>query len=212
MQEALEEGGPDESTDASFGQALASFGLAGWLAFVEMVVFKGLGSVFRFLLFLWILFGAARGAPTEERGLSVWSPDSVGLNGDGNQVCLLTEDVANFWRTTECEGAVQSFCMSVLLTIGVWEIWKSVWRRFRPTRGPGRTVGCQTDGRGVVPLPLSEGIPHRGRILFLFFGKEVSLWKPRAIPNRCSLSFIGLVGDYLRKVEDGEVSDSASSG
>ena len=171
-QEALENGGPSEGAEASSGQALGDFSLVGWYISAGIAVFEGLGSVLRFLLLLCVLFGTARGAPTEERGLSVWSPDSVGFNGGDYQVCPLTEDVATFQRTTE--GAAQAFCMCVLITIGVWEIWKSVRRRFWSTRGHCRTVGCQTDDRGVVPLPLPEGSLTEGAS-FSAFGKEVSL-------------------------------------
>ena len=64
-------------------------------------------------------------------------------------------------------------------------------------------MACQTRELNVVPLPLSDAVPHRDQILF-------SLWlagykvDAEGYPEEVQEDFHGLVGSYLCGLEDSE--------
>ena len=77
--------------------------------------------------------------------------------------------------------------------ISIWETFK--WGACR-RKAKAKTALIQTDGQGIVPLPLAEGVPNRARIVY-------SLWRAgydvdvSSYPEDVQEEYFGLVGRHL---------------
>ena len=96
----------------------------------------------------------------------------------------------------------------IAAAIGIWEFLKFLLRRCQ-RRKDFKTAASQTQGSGIIPLPLPDGIPHRDRILFCLWRSGFSI-DVECYPRKIQDSFNFLVGDWL--VRGARNSESSSSG
>ena len=91
--------------------------------------------------------------------------------------------------------------------IVVWELGRCGIRSCWSFRSSCKDQGCQTSDGKVLPLPLDERIPHRGKILFCLWKAGIRV-EEEFYPEDIQNELTWLIGDYLVKLEAGEVSGS----
>ena len=104
-----------------------------------------------------------------------------------------------------CDGSYLWEASKAVLLILTWEITRHLCfccRRVSKTR----SVGSQTDPGATISMPLGADVHCRGRILFCLWQAGFNI-DVGPYPERIRSEFHGLVGDYLLRVEDGEISD-----
>ena len=128
-------------------------------------------------------------------------------NGGCLQVYQSTEEASG--SVGNCDGTTLEFLCKIILVVGTWEIVKKACQWMCLRRKTLVHNGSQTHPLGIVPMPLSQGIPNRGHILF-------SLWRggykidAEDYSEKIRSRFHSLVGHYLSRVEEGVVSEGSS--
>ena len=143
-----------------------------------------------------ILFGLIRSNEAyevqrvvEDTGIGQGEPTSS-LVPYVEHACAASEIMVEKKEWTSVWEAVK-ICSIIVL----WEILRRAHRAlFKKTK----SVHSQTQEAGIVPMPLSAGIPNRARILFSFWkaGYEVPI---EPYPEEVQSQFHSYVGEYLRR-------------
>ena len=168
-----------------------------WGRLARLVVFFG--------VVLWFLLYGLRRVSAGEVAL-VEGGECV-ANGGCLQVYQSTEEATG--SVGNCDGTTLEFLCKIILVVGTWEIVKRACQWMCLRRKTLVHTGSQTHPLGIVPMPLSQGIPNRGHILF-------SLWRggykidAEDYSEKIRSRFHSLVGHYLSRVEEGLVSEGSS--
>ena len=202
---------PSESIGAAFQDATgaeivsASQGGVG-LSFGGLVVFW-----FRVVIVLWVCICAAQG--TSELVVYNGPPDEVldpVCSSRPLQVCSPSED--GFPGTGGwCDGSVLEGIAKIAVCITLWELSRRCFCQGSGRKAVTCEVASQTGDLSIVPLPLPAGVPSRAKILFCLWKAGFKL-DTESYPEGVQNHLDWLIGDYLRRLEDGEVSEGSSSG
>ena len=192
-----------DATGAEIGSA--SQGGVG-LSFGGLVVFW-----FRVVIVLWVCVCAAQGTSElvlyNEPGDEVLDPV---CSSRPPQVCSPFED--GFPGTEGwCDGSVLEGISRIAVCITLWELIRRCLCRGSERKAATCEVASQTGDLSIVPLPLPAGVPSHAKILFCLWKAGFKL-DTESYPEGVQNHFDWLIGDYLRRLEDGEVSESSSSG
>ena len=183
----------------------------GLRGFRMLTRFQGFGLRGVFLIF-WIIFSLLKVAVAQESGFS----EAVDLWSGPKDSCELTATPAfpdigdpDGEQGYGCDGSVL-WEIARFVSIGlIWEASRLLWNKWFRSRKLSRDVGSQTEGDGVLCLPLGAEVRCRSRILFCLwragFKFEVDTY-----PERIQSEFYHSVGTYLSRLEDGVVSESES--
>ena len=165
-------------------------------------------------LVFWFFWGCLKAVAGDSD--EAWGPQETQCTpGDATHALLLrpqTRDVSDPWEELGegCDGSTAWEVSKVVLLILTWEIVKAVARAYKAQRAVFKDEGTQTLDRGIIAMPLESHVPNRSKILY-------SLWRAGYRFDICEYServrveFEGLVGAWLARVEDGEISSASSS-
>ena len=166
----------------------------------------------RVLVILWAWVGVVSGsevlAEPGDTPLEVYTPACPSYE---LQVRSPVEGIVKPWdEDFQCDGSVLWELSKVCLIVGTWELAKFLWHRARRACVTTCSTACQTCDRSFIPLPLPEGIRSRARILFCLWRAGYAV-DSEPYPEDVQSELFWLIGDRLKRLEDGEVSESASS-
>ena len=184
--------------EAGLGAALGTVG--GHLGSLQVA----LVSWFRLLVILWALVGVARG---DEGAVCLVSNDRDLVSQDYGRAedaeCLVDAPRIG------CDGSTLWLLFQICGTITLWELARVGWAKRPWRRNRQETRGVQTDPLGIVPLPLSEHVPRRAQVLFCLWKAGYHL-DTECYPEKVQIELDGLMGSWLSRLEDGEVSETSS--
>ena len=179
---------------------------------------KGCGRLGSFLraalLFLvWFCWGCVKAV--EAGSVEPWGPQEKQCWDEvSSQAVVLRprdQDVIEPWEGGEgCDGSWLFEICRVFLIIMTWELAKAGVGFFKAPRATFKAEGTQTQDSGVIELPLSSQVRNRARILYHLWraGHRVEI---EEYSGRVRSEFEGLIGAWLTRVEEGDVSSVSSS-
>ena len=158
----------------------------------------------RVLVCLWLLVGTVRGDEGVVSEVEVVREQAL-------QICPRAEDVEVSVDTpgVDCDGSTLWVICQTCGVVLLWELVRACLCRCCRRGRSIETVGVQTVPFGVVPLPLSDDIPRRAQILFCLWRAG---YRPdtECYPEGVQIELDGLIGAWLCRLEDGEVSEASS--
>ena len=166
----------------------------------------------RVLVILWAWVGVVSGSEVsvvpKDAQMEVYTP---ACTSHELQVRSYAEGIVKPWdEDFQCDGSVLWELFKVCLIVGIWELAKFLWHRARRACVTTCSTACQTCDHSFVPLPLPEGIRSRARILFCLWRAGYAV-DSEPYPEDVRSELFWLIGDRLKRLEDGEASESASS-
>ena len=161
------------------------------------------------LIILWVMCVFLRVAVAEGEKVGRSSEGQCAVVPIGRELQVAPEtldvDIPEDEGEMGCDGSYLWEGFKTVLLILTWEIARSLCPcRRRAARMS--SAESQTDAGATISMPLGDDVHCRGRILFCLWQAGFNL-DIGPYPERIRSEFHGLVGDYLQRVEGGEVSD-----
>ena len=163
-------------------------------------------------VFFWIVLRGIQGAgAVEECEVSSECASLIVGSGYPRALTLAGDGAVEPGFEVECDGSTFAVAVASVISIAMWEISKKFWRWVVCREKPRVDCGCQTTEFHLIPMPLQAGVPHRAHILY-------SLWRAgypvhvEGYPGKVRRVFEGLVGDWLVRNEEGNMTSPSSSG
>ena len=164
-------------------------------------------------LFVWVLWGCIKAAAADEGddGLCLGSEATKGSMQQVVPVFPYATDVDLPCEDSVigCDGSVLWEVCRCFLVVMTWELCKRLVAWIACVKRTRVETGCQTSPTSEIPMPLADSVPCRGKILFCLWRSGLK-FDVELYSERIQSEFYWLLGDYLRRVEDGLVSESDS--